>query len=808
MPIRDSLARWLGVNSKASIIGLASNEIPDRGLEKTFDDGALLSTYADDAWPYICARILAENGSMPPLQFGRMDGEGNFKAVPPEHPLQDLFDNPNPQTTGREFRQLLITYLELVGHSPIEIVRPSDGARLGAAGRAGRRQRNGFELYLHNPTPWRIVANPDASIKGYLWVRTSEQDIRWTPEQMTYLRWINPLNRWYGQGRIQAVRQSVMAEEYAAIRDKRFEKSLGVPPGILSSEMPLGDPQAAELQRRWEKAVGGYQNAGRIAILGSKTTYQSIAANARDAQWIDQRKWRIQEFGAAFGIPVVILVGMKDATFANAGEAVDFLWEFTLQPRLAQIADMVTSRVIPLLTTEPLIARFDFSEIDALNENEAEIVTRATGMSNTGVVTVDEVRKVLGLMPFAGEVGDRIMSPSSLSYKSQAEITAGGAMGLENAQAAIDATRNPPNQPPSGKSSDIVVVRATKSDIIVPPDQRRGDRETLLHPVVDAYRRDLKSYFAAQSAALTPATSEKALPSDEGQAIIDRAIAILTAKRWRDRLARISEAPISSSITMGAAEAASTMGVAVSFSIPASEAALQLLTGHLDRLGVGIANTSVDAVRRVLEDGLRAGASHAELRASLGELFDGYADWRVDRIARTETTAAYNLGSLGQYREAGVKLVTVTDGDGDENCAPWNGREHVPLEEAEGAPLGHPNCTRTWIPETEGLFERELATEPEATKGAMRVEFDIPAPVVNLPAPIVNVPAPIVNVAPQVVNVAPKAPVVNVDTKAFTDAVLGLRSDMASVKAEIRKPRKRSLVRDDIGRVIGSEDVE
>lgn len=792
MPIRDSLARWLGVVPKASIIGLADGEIPDKALEKAFDDASLLSTYADDAWPYICARILAENGSMPPLRFGRVDREGNFEPVAPDHPLQDLFDNPNPTTTGREFRQLLITYLELVGHSPIEIIRPFDGARLGAAGRSGRRQRGGFELWTHNPSSWRIVANPDSTIRGYLWLRSSAEDIRWTPEQMTYLRWVNPLDRWYGQGRIQAVRQSIMAEEYAAVRDKKLEKNLGVPPGILSTEMPLGDPQAELLQRRWTQAVGGYANAGKIAILGSKTTYQPIAANARDAQWIEQRKWRIQEFGAAFGIPVVILVGMKDATFANAGEAVDYLWEFTLQPRLNQIADMVTQRVVSLLTTEPLVARFDYSSVDALTDNAIEIVERAKGMTDTGVVTIDEIRAILGLLPFGGEVGDRLVSPTTLDYRSQEQILA------------------PPPEPVVGPPP--APTRGRKSEIIVPPDLRRGDRETLLLPVVDAYRRDLAGFFAGQLAALRPLTPGKALP--ESESIIERAIAILTAKRWRDRIARISEPPLRSSITLGAVGAAETLGVAVSFAIPASEAALQLLTGHLERLGVGIQNATIADVKRVLEAGLRAGASSAELRASLGELFDGYEDWRLDRIARTETTAAYNLGSLGQYRDAGVQLVTVVDGDGDEICAPWNGREHVPLAEAEGAPLGHPNCTRTWIPETEGLFGRERADEPAATRaddGVFRFEVTAKSPSITVQPPIVyqsappdiTVEAPIVNVA------AAEAPIVNVttDTRAFTAAVLGLRSDMADVKAEIRKPRKRKLVKDDMGRVTGSEDV-
>ena len=123
------------------------------------------------------------------------------------------------------------------------------------------------------------------------------------------------------------------------------------------------------------------------------------------------------------------------------------------------------------------------------------------------------------------------------------------------------------------------------------------------------------------------------------------------------------------------------------------------VTSHLDMLGKGIENTTIADVQRVVTSQLQAGATHEAMRTSLGELFDGYEDWRVDRIARTETAAAYNLGGLGQYRSAGVMLVTVVDGDADDICAQWNGREHVPLDEAEGAPLGHPNCTRSWIPE-------------------------------------------------------------------------------------------------------------
>jgi len=689
LAVRESLARLFG--AKASIIGLSADELPDRALEKSYDDAALLSTYADDAWPYILANKIGEQASQAPLQVGTVDKEDEFTPVGPSHPVQHLFDNPNPLYDGGEFIHLLMLYMELAGHSPIEFVQPGQGGIIGAPGRRGARQRAGFELWLHNPSNWRIVANSDATIRGYLWLVTSASDIRWTPEQMTYLRWPNPNNRWYGQGRIQAIRQQVMAEEYAAIRDKKFEKNLGVPPGILSSEMPLGEPQAVELQKRWEKAVGGYQNAGKIAVLGSKTTYQPITMSARDAEWLKQRQARIEVLAAGFGVPMPMIL-MQDAKFANAQEARAEFWEGTLQPRLNRIARMLTARVIPLVTTEPLVCRFDYDKIEALGENDLEAAQTASQWANTGSVSVDEVRRRLGLEPHKDKAfGERMLVPTTIALQAADEISANAQMGLEGAQAAIDATRNPkPQEPPREAPPPR---RSVKADTNV-------SRADLLSPVIDGYKRDLSSYFSAQRGALNGAW--KALPQDEAEALLERLIAIVTAKRWRERIARISRQPVETGLTLGASEAATRLGIEVSFSIPASEAALAQVTNHLDRLGVGIQNTTVTDVRTALTEALREGADNAGIRSRLDELFDGYQDWRLDRISRTEITSAYNLGAIGQYRDAGVQLVKVSDGDHDAPCAAANGSTWT-LEQAEGDPLAHPNCTRTWIPETEGL---------------------------------------------------------------------------------------------------------
>lgn len=732
MTVRDSI-RTFFTGTKASVIGLPPGDQPDRPLEKTWDDYTLLSTYGDDAWPYICATKVAEQGSLPPLRLGTEDKDGEFKPVGATDAIQQLFDRPNPLNTGGEFRQLMLLYMEMVGHAPIEVVRPAKGARL----RGSNRQ--GWELYVHNPSPWRIVANPDATIKGYMYLlantphqnisvsAASPQDIKWWPEDMTYLRWPNPLNRWYGQGRIAATRQAVMAEEYASIRDKKFEQQMGVPPGILTSEMPLGQPQADELQRRWEKAVGGYQNAGKIAILGSKTTYQSISMSRTDAQWLETRHWRVAEIAGAFEVPLVLVL-MSEATYANAKEARAEWWEGSLSVKLARIEEMVTERLIPLITDRPLIAKFDLTKVAALNENEKEVAAIAESMVRTASFTKGEIRKRLGHPPFGDERDDEIALPTqfrdTLAAASWDQSQPSG--DTDTSEPAADVTpptEDTPAEKPTGEPKPAKKPVPAGHEASVPhkssgPRALKGRdpkvREDLLTPTRDAYKAQLSTFFRAQRGALLGET--KAMPADS-EGLIARAIDILTAKRFRERLQRISEPAIKTAFGLGASDAADTLGVKVSFAIDANQEALAAVNARLVGLSEALQSTTVEDVTRVIKDGLAAGADNATIRAGLSDLFDGYQDWRLDRISRTETTNAYNIGSIGQYKDAGVSQVQVSDGDGDEPCAEANDAIWS-MDEAAMNPSSHPNCTRSFDPilPTYTGYETDAAPVPERTK--------------------------------------------------------------------------------------------
>lgn len=126
-------------------------------------------------------------------------------------------------------------------------------------------------------------------------------------------------------------------------------------------------------------------------------------------------------------------------------------------------------------------------------------------------------------------------------------------------------------------------------------------------------------------------------------------------------------------------------------------------TGHVGDLITSVDATTRDAVKEIIrsavesDEGLTATELGDRILDRVRETFEGYADWRADTIARTETSDLYNLGNLGGYHQAGITKVLVSDGDNDEECAAADGQVWE-LEYALANRLAHPNCERDFSP--------------------------------------------------------------------------------------------------------------
>lgn len=107
----------------------------------------------------------------------------------------------------------------------------------------------------------------------------------------------------------------------------------------------------------------------------------------------------------------------------------------------------------------------------------------------------------------------------------------------------------------------------------------------------------------------------------------------------------------------------------------------------------GIAETTRNDIKGILETALTSEDKIPGIDAIAKLIRESGATNSVSRsrtIARTETTAALNQGTLSSYAELGIEKVEILDSDDDPECSERNGTT-VTLEEAM-AIEPHPNC--------------------------------------------------------------------------------------------------------------------
>jgi HK97 family phage portal protein len=140
---------------------------------------------------------------------------------------------------------------------------------------------------------------------------------------------------------------------------------------------------------------------------------------------------------------------------------------------------------------------------------------------------------------------------------------------------------------------------------------------------------------------------------------------------------------------------------------------------QLGALITRVNDTTRSQVADTVEEGMRRGYSLAQIAngyadedyAGIQGVFDDATAARAETIARSETAMIYNAAANAGYRELGIQMVAVLDGEGDDECAEANGSTWT-IDDAEANPIAHPNCVRSFVPLTAGA----LAAKPRHVK--------------------------------------------------------------------------------------------
>ncbi len=274
---------------------------------------------------YSCVRILSEAVAGLPLHLYRFSDNGS-KEKASDHPLYFvLHDEPNPEMTSFVFRETLMTHLLLWGNAYAQIIRNGKGE----------------VIALYPLMPNRMTVDRDDNGKLYYEYQTSTDEaktmkggtVRLSPSDVLHVPGLG-FDGLVGYSPIamakNAIGLAIAAEEYGS----KFYANGAAPSGVLEHPGTLKDP--SKVRDSWSETFGGSGNAHKVAVLEEGMKYTPISISPNEAQFLETRKFQINEIARIFRVPPHMVGDLEKSSFSNIEQqSLEFV-KYTLEPWLVR----------------------------------------------------------------------------------------------------------------------------------------------------------------------------------------------------------------------------------------------------------------------------------------------------------------------------------------------------------------------------------------------------------------------------------------------------------------------------------------
>lgn len=340
---------------------------------------------------YACVRILAEAVAGLPIHLYRYtDSGGKEKAL--DHSLYFLLhDEPNAEMTSFIFRETLMTHLLLWGNAYAQIIRNGKGEVMG----------------LYPLMPNRMTVDRDE--KGNLYYQYQMQDsdglkksgtVNLKPKDVLHIPGLG-FDGLVGYSPIamakNAIGLSIATEEYGA----KFFANGAAPSGVLEYPGVLKNPE--RVRENWNAVYGGSGNNGKVAVLEEGMKYTPISISPNEAQFLETRKFQIDEIARIFRIPPHMIGDLEKSSFSNIEQqSLEFV-KYTLEPWLIRWEQSIMRALLSKEEKQQYFVKFN---VDGLlrGDYQSRMQGYSVGIQN-GFMSPNDVRELENMDLIPDELG-------------------------------------------------------------------------------------------------------------------------------------------------------------------------------------------------------------------------------------------------------------------------------------------------------------------------------------------------------------------------------------------------------------------
>ena len=374
---------------------------------------------------YCCVRILSEAVASLPLQFYRYtDDGGKEKAV--DHPLYFLLhDEPNPEMTSFIFRETLMTHLLLWGNAYSQIIRNGKGEVVALYPLMPDRMKVDRDEHGRLYYEYTVYDADDA--EGRKGTNKVGRTVRLQPHDVLHIPGLG-FDGLVGYSPIamakNAIGLAIATEEYGS----KFFANGAAPSGVLEHPGTIKDP--SKVRESWQATFGGSGNANKIAVLEEGMKYTPISISPEQAQFLETRKFQIDEIARIFRVPPHMIGDLEKSSFNNIEQqSLEFV-KYTLDPWVSRWEQAM---VRALLTPDEKKKYFFKFNVDGLlrGDYQSRMNGYATARQN-GWMSANDIRELENLDRIPAEQGgDLYLINGNMTKLEDAGIFAAGNNGKE-----------------------------------------------------------------------------------------------------------------------------------------------------------------------------------------------------------------------------------------------------------------------------------------------------------------------------------------------------------------------------------------
>jgi HK97 family phage portal protein len=195
----------------------------------------------------------------------------------------------------------------------------------------------------------------------------------------------------------EAIGAAIVMEAYAY----RLFKNGAKVGGVIETPKGLGEKAWRRMKAGWAAAHEGSEHAGRTAILPDGATFRPMALTSADAQFLEMRRYQVEEIARAFNLSPAMLGDMTKSSYANASQKQLEALVYAIEPWLCSLESAFDRA---LLSDEERASglRFKFDRDDLTRASLTERATAINSLIASEVINPNEGRDWLGLPAYEG----------------------------------------------------------------------------------------------------------------------------------------------------------------------------------------------------------------------------------------------------------------------------------------------------------------------------------------------------------------------------------------------------------------------